>query len=187
MRAEFNRCSAMVTSDLSLVRSIVRFGVTSARVDHKQKERISMCRKLFVVVVSILMLCPSVEASTFTFGTPAAGTIWSSAGNVTAFGTTTAGGATGVRVNFGYYDGITEIVENYSNVMTMGPVAGPSTWSAVVTPPWAFLCLCYRWKKDPTNAGPPPMLVKNHFVRVNDNPATVPPGGAGYRNDQGVF
>lgn len=145
-----------------------------------------MFRKLFVVVVSTLMLCPQVEASTFTFGAPAAGTIWASSVDVTANGTTTAGGATGVKVSFGYYDTGIEYVENSSNATTIGPAAGPSTWSATVARPWAWLCLCFRWRKSPM-AGTPPMLIKDHFVKVDDNPLLVPPGVAGYRNDQGVM
>ena len=149
-----------------------------------------MFRKSLVVVVSALMLCPQVEASTFTIANPTGGTIWGRSQKIAANGTTNAGGAMGVTVSFRYMNGGTEVVEDFKNILTIGPIAGPSTWDTGITllepQNWNLWCWCYRWKASPMAYTPPPaMLIKDHFVKITDNPVIA--GAEAYKFDQGVM
>ncbi len=147
-----------------------------------------MFRKLFVIVVSALVLCPQVDASTFTFTSPAAGATWSSTAIVMASGNTNAPGGAKIKVKFAYYDGASEVLENDVVHTVIGTVAGPNGWLVHISPPshwnlWPPGTTSDYWRKSPT-PGTPPVMIKDHFFKVFDWP---PVGNdSAYRNDQGV-
>lgn len=145
-----------------------------------------MFRKLFVFVVSTLVLCPQVNASTFTFSNPAGGTVWNRTDTVTATGSTNVPGGDKIIMRFGYYTGITENIEDSVTHTVIGGV-GLNTWTASITAPpvscWFGFCWG-GWRLSPTYSPAPPPIIKDHFVKVEDfDPVLL---GKAWRNDQGV-
>ena len=145
-----------------------------------------MFQKLFVVVVSALVLCPQVEAATYTFTSPAAGTVWTTTATVNASGSTNAPGGDKIKVSFGYGAGGVLYIENDVTHTVVGTVSGPNMWMAGVPAPTCWWWFCTPgWRKSPVLAvGPPVILLKDGFVEVKDHPAVA--GSERYRNDQGV-
>lgn len=147
-----------------------------------------MFRNLFVIVVSILVLCPQVNASTFTFTAPAGGTVWHRSDTVTATGSTDVPGGDKIIVSFCRVSGGVEIQENKVTHIVIGTIGGPNTWTAAITAP-PVICVfgfCWGgWVLSPTVPLPPPPIVKDHFVKVEDfDPIKA---GKAYRFDQGVI
>lgn len=147
-----------------------------------------MCRKLFCFLIATLMLCPQVNASTFSFTSPSGGTVWGRGVSVIATGTTSAPAADKIRVGFGYFRSGSEITENYVIHTVIGTATGTNSWMVTIAPPsylWPGICWTGCWEPSPIIAYPPPsMMYKDHFVRVADEPAVA--GAVLYRNDQGV-
>lgn len=147
-----------------------------------------MFRKMFVIVVSTLVLCPQVNAATINFSTPAGGTVWGISSTVLATGDTDVPGGDKIKVSFGYGVAGTEIIENHVIHTVIGAATGMNTWSASIVPPtscWFVYFCTTAWKKSPFTSGPPPFVTKDHFVKAEALP--VVPGVGSYRFDQGVF
>jgi hypothetical protein len=192
-RTGFSRCLAMVTSDLSLVRSIVRFGVTSGRVGLSLKVRIAMLRKMSVGLLYALILCPHVNAG-ITFTAPAGGTDWHRPLPVTASGSTSQAGGERLILSFCYVSGGVEIAEGTVIHIVAGPVGGPNVWSDTITATTPYSCwfgiwCTGGWTLSPTVPSPPPPIVRNHYVKAmgHDTRVSPPVPMTAYRFDQGVI
>ena len=139
-----------------------------------------MFPKLFVVLVSALVLCPQLYASTFTFTTPAGGKIWRPTDTVNAQGATNVPGGDKIKVSFGYGIRRREVIENSVKHTVTGTVSGPNMWIVAIVLPASG-----SWRKSPVIAkGPPVVIKKDAFVKIEDLPAVA--GSERYRNDQGV-